>query len=79
MLLGISNIAEFQYYGVNREVVGGKSTVSFISSMLGVTYNEHRGCQEYLPKPMIEMLGNPNSINLITNDNKKIELGAGDV
>jgi hypothetical protein len=39
------------------------------------TYHEHRG-QSYIPKPIMEMLGNPNAINF-TIQNKKIELEAG--
>ena len=29
---------------------------------VGVTYHETRGCQSYIPKPIIEMLGEPDSI-----------------
>ena len=39
-----------------------------------VTYHEHRG--HYLPKPVMEMLGNPNAIKFIIK-NKKVELEAG--
>jgi hypothetical protein len=46
---------------------------------VSVTYHEHRGCQAYLPKPIIEMLGNPKSIKFIVKDNKKIELKTGDL
>lgn len=41
---------------------------------VSVTYHEHRGCQSYLPKPIIEMLGNPTKIKFIIKDNNKIEI-----
>jgi hypothetical protein len=44
-----------------------------------VTYHEHRGCQQYIPKPIIEMLSDPKSIKFIIKENRKIELEAGDV
>jgi hypothetical protein len=45
---------------------------------VSVTYHEHRGCQAYLPKPIIEMLGTPRSIKFIVKDNKKVEVRSGD-
>jgi hypothetical protein len=45
---------------------------------VSVTYHEHRGCQTYLPKPIIEMLGNPESIKFIVKKNSKIEVESGD-
>jgi hypothetical protein len=44
--------------------------------IVSVTYHEHRGYQSYLPKPIMEMLGNPNTIKFIIK-NKKVELEAG--
>ena len=43
---------------------------------MSVTNQQHRGYQSYLPKPIKEMLGNPNAIKFIIK-NKKIELEAG--
>jgi hypothetical protein len=43
---------------------------------VSVTYHEHRGYQSYIPKPIMQMLGNPNAIKF-TIKNKKIELEAG--
>jgi hypothetical protein len=45
---------------------------------VSVTYHEHRGCQAYLPKPIIEVLGTPKSIRFILRDNKKVEVRSGD-
>jgi hypothetical protein len=45
---------------------------------VNVTYHEHRGCQTYIPKPIIEMLGNPKSIKFIVKNNRKIEVESGD-
>jgi hypothetical protein len=43
---------------------------------VSVTYNEHRGYQCYLPKPIMEMLGNPKTIKF-TIKNRKVEVEAG--
>jgi hypothetical protein len=43
---------------------------------VSVTYHQHRGYQSYLPKPIMEMLGNPKAIKFIVK-NKKVELEAG--
>jgi hypothetical protein len=43
---------------------------------VSVTYHEHRGCQTYLPRPIMEMLGNPRAIKFIIK-NKKIEVESG--
>jgi len=43
--------------------------------LVSVTYHEHRGCQAYLPKPVMELLGNPSKIRFVVH-NKKIELKA---
>ena len=44
--------------------------------VVSVTYHEHRGCQAYLPKPVMELLGNPNKVKFIVRG-KKIEFKAG--
>ena len=45
---------------------------------VSVTYHEHRGYQSYLPRPIMEMLGNPKAIKFIVkNNNGKIEVEAG--
>jgi hypothetical protein len=45
---------------------------------VSLTFHEHRGCQTYLPKPILELLGNPKSIKFIVKNNKKIEVKRGD-
>jgi hypothetical protein len=45
---------------------------------VSVTYHEHRGCQTYLPKPIIEVLGTPKSIKFTLKENKKVEVRSGD-
>lgn len=45
---------------------------------VGVTYHEHRGCQAYIPKPVIQMLGRPNTIKFMVKDNKRVEVKSGD-
>ena len=42
---------------------------------VSVTYHEHRGSQFYLPKPILEILGNPKRIKFIVK-NKRIEVEA---
>ncbi|HZA69368.1 MAG TPA: hypothetical protein VE548_06675 [Nitrososphaeraceae archaeon] len=32
---------------------------------VSVTYHKHRGCQTYLPKPIMKMLGDPKTIRFI--------------
>jgi hypothetical protein len=44
---------------------------------VSVTYHEQRGSQCYLPKPILEILGNPKRIKFIVK-NKRIEVEAGD-
>ena len=44
---------------------------------VSITYHKHRGCQNYLPKPIVEMLGNPKSIRFII-ENKRIGVESGD-
>jgi hypothetical protein len=43
--------------------------------IVSVTY-QHRGYQSYIPKPIMEMLGNPKAIKFIVK-NKKVEFEAG--
>jgi hypothetical protein len=45
---------------------------------VSVTYHEHRGCQAYLPRPIMELLGTPGSIRFILRDNGKVEVRSGD-
>jgi hypothetical protein len=43
---------------------------------VSVTYHQSRGCQTYLPKPIVEMLGNPKTIRfIIKNNGIKVESG----
>jgi len=44
---------------------------------VGVNYVENRGYSSSIPKPIIEILGNPNSIKYVINKGNKIELAAG--
>jgi hypothetical protein len=44
---------------------------------VSITYHQHRGCQTYLPKPVVEMLGNPKTIRFIVK-NRGIEVESGD-
>jgi hypothetical protein len=44
-----------------------KDETEFIVS---VGYNEHRGYQCYVPRPIMEKLGNPTSIKFVINDEK---------
>jgi hypothetical protein len=37
---------------------------------VSVSYNEHRGYQCYIPKPIMEKLGNPASIKFFVEDEK---------
>jgi len=41
--------------------------------VVGVSYNERRGDQAYLPKPVVEVLGKPESIKF-TIKGKKVEI-----
>ena len=60
-----------QYYSSGSKGKWKKDEREFTVS---VTYHEHRGCQSYLPKPIMEMLGNPKKIKFIVKDNNKIEI-----
>ena len=44
---------------------------------VGVNYVENRGASSSIPKPVIEMLGNPQSIKFVVNDNNEVALVSG--
>ena len=44
---------------------------------VGVNYVERRGYSRSIPKPIIEILGNPESIKFVINEGNKVELLAG--
>ena len=44
---------------------------------VGVNYVEKRGYSSTIPKPIIEILGNPDSIKFVINEGNKVELLAG--
>jgi hypothetical protein len=46
---------------------------------VSVTYHQHRGYQAYIPKPIMEMLGDPKSIKFIIKSSKRIELMVGEI
>ena len=43
---------------------------------VGVNYNDKRGYQSSIPKPIIDALGNPEKIKFII-DGKKVEIATG--
>ena len=43
---------------------------------VGVNYNDKRGYQSTIPKPVIDALGNPEKIKFII-DGKKVEIATG--
>jgi hypothetical protein len=43
---------------------------------VGVNYNDKRGYQSSIPKPIIDALGNPKKIKFII-DGKKVEIATG--
>lgn len=45
--------------------------------IVGVNYVENRGYSSSIPKPVVEILGNPDSIKYIVNDDKSIQLVSG--
>jgi hypothetical protein len=46
--------------------------------VVGVNYVENRGYSSSIPKPVVEILGNPNSIKyVVSDDNKTIQLVSG--
>ncbi len=44
---------------------------------VGVNYVEKRGYSSSIPKPIIEMLGNPESIKFVVNDKNEVALVSG--
>jgi len=44
---------------------------------VGVNYVENRGYSSSIPKPIIELLGNPDSIKFVIREGNKIELFSG--
>ncbi|MFY9966503.1 MAG: hypothetical protein WAK50_12280 [Nitrososphaeraceae archaeon] len=44
---------------------------------VGVNYVENRGYSSSIPKPVVEILGNPDSIKYVVNDDKSIQLVSG--
>lgn len=44
---------------------------------VGVNYYENRGYSSSIPKPIIEMLGNPESIKFVVNDNNEVAVVSG--
>ena len=44
---------------------------------VSVNYVETRGASSSIPKPIIEMLGNPQSIKFVVNDNNEVVLVSG--
>jgi hypothetical protein len=44
---------------------------------VGVNYVKGRGYSSSIPKPIMELLGNPDSIKFVINKSNKIELVAG--
>ena len=44
---------------------------------VGVNYVENRGASSSIPKPVVEILGNPQSIKYVVNDDNSIQLVSG--
>jgi hypothetical protein len=44
---------------------------------VGVNYVENRGASSSIPKPVVEILGNPHSIKYIVNDDNTVQLVSG--
>ena len=44
---------------------------------VGVNYVEDRGASSSIPKPIIEMFGNPKSIKFVLKDNNEVALVSG--
>jgi hypothetical protein len=40
---------------------------------VSIMYHEHRGCQTYLPRLVVEVLGNPKTIRFIVNNKRREE------
>ena len=45
--------------------------------VVGVNYVESRGASSSIPKPVVEILGNPDSIKYVVNDDNTIQLVSG--
>lgn len=45
--------------------------------VVSVNYVENRGYSSSIPKPVVEILGNPDSIKYVVNDDKSIQLVSG--
>ena len=45
--------------------------------VVGINYVENRGYSSSIPKPVVEILGNPDSIKYVVNDDKSIQLVSG--
>lgn len=43
---------------------------------VGVNYNEVRGAQSSIPKPIVDLLGHPDAIKFVIKD-KKVQLESG--
>lgn len=45
--------------------------------VVGVNFVENRGYSSSIPKPVVEILGNPESIKYVVDDDKSIHLVSG--
>ena len=45
--------------------------------VVGVNFVENRGYSSSIPKPVVEILGNPDSIKYVVNDDNSIQLVSG--
>ena len=45
--------------------------------VVGVNFVENRGYSSSIPKPVVEILGNPDSIKYVVNEDKSIQLVSG--
>ena len=45
--------------------------------VVGVNYVENRGASSSIPKPVVEILGNPDSIKYVVSDDNSIQLVSG--
>jgi hypothetical protein len=46
---------------------------------VSVNHNKVRGYQSSIPKPVMEVLGNPEKITFLIRSKKKVEVIAGDI
>ena len=44
---------------------------------VGVNYVENRGASSSIPKPVVEILGNPHNIKYVINDDNTVQLISG--